>query len=143
MSDQRKYTRHHIELPVSFSGDQVSDQGMVVDLSVGGCRVKSTAAVFSGEFLGMLITLPGRDLPLAIGLATVRWSIGQEFGVEFIRMEPDQQKLLHRLIQKLESTLGRPPGPAVNGKLRPIHPHLHPDQEQEEEIKTAKSSIEP
>ncbi len=143
MFDQRKYTRHHTELPVSFSGDQVSDYGMVVDLSVGGCRVKSTAAVFSGEFLGMLITLPGRDLPLAIGLATVRWSIGQEFGVEFIRMEPDQQMLLHRLIQKLESAVGSPPGPAVKGSPRPIHTHLHPDREQEEEIETTKSPFEP
>jgi hypothetical protein len=115
MSDKRLYSRHCLELPVCFSGDEISDRGLVRDLSVGGCRVRSQAIVVPGDFLGMLISLPGRDAPLAISLATVRWSIGQEFGVEFIRMEPDQQTLLHRLIHKLEQGWERP---SVNAQMR-------------------------
>lgn len=108
MSDKRQYARHCIELSVCFSGDEVSYQGVVLDLSVRGCRVSSKAIIFPGEFLAMLISLPGRDVPLAIGLAAVRWSIGREFGVEFIRMEPECQALLHRLIQNLERSFERP-----------------------------------
>lgn len=102
MSDKRKYTRHPIELSVAFTGDEVCGQGVVVDLSTGGCRVKTAAAVLSGEFLGMLIALPGRDRPLSIGLTAVRWSIGQEIGVEFIRMDAEQQALLQSFLAKLD-----------------------------------------
>lgn len=131
MSDKRKFSRHHIELSVTFTGDQVSDQGRVLDLSVGGCRVKSAAAIFSGEFIGMLIQLPGRDMPLAIGLATVRWASEQEFGVEFIRMEPDQQALLHRFTQKLESSGGRIDRPSsANGRHTPVQTCRYVDQEE-------------
>lgn len=134
MSDKRKFSRHHIELPVTFTGDQVSDHGRVLDLSVGGCRVKSAAAIFSGEFIGMLIELPGRDMPLAIGLAIVRWSSEQGFGVEFIRMERDQQALLHRLTQKLELSEGRidrPPG--ANGRRTPVQTCQYADQKERTE----------
>jgi hypothetical protein len=108
MSDQRQYSRHCIELPVRFSSDDLSDEGVVRDLSMGGCRVHSEAIIVAGDFLGMLIMLPGRHAPLAISLATVRWSANQEFGVEFIRIEPEHQTLLRRVIDKLEPESRQP-----------------------------------
>lgn len=103
MLNKRQYQRHQIELTVSFSGDDVSARGVIVDLSFGGCKVESTAVVLPGDFVGMLIDIPGRDVPLAVELCAVRWSIGQAFGVEFIRMKPDQQALLKRMLLKLEA----------------------------------------
>ena len=108
MSDQRQHSRHCIQLPVRFSGDEFSAEGVVLDLSMGGCMVRSDVIVVAGYFLGMLIGLPGRDVPLAIGLATVRWSATDGFGVEFIRMEPEHQALLRKLIQKIEQTVRLP-----------------------------------
>lgn len=103
MLDKRQYARHQIRLSARFSGDEVSAEGIVMDLSFGGCKVESTAVVLKGDFLGMLIEVPGRDVPLEIELAVVRWSIGQAFGVEFIRMKPNQQVLLQRILKKLEA----------------------------------------
>lgn len=108
MSDQRHYSRHCIELPVRFSSDDLSAEGVVRDLSMGGCKVQSEAGIVAGDFLGMLLVLPGRQAPLAISLAVVRWSAGREFGVEFIRIEPAHQTLLRRLIETLEPRSGPP-----------------------------------
>lgn len=109
MLNKRQYARHQIELPASFSGDELSARGVVTDLSFGGCKVESPAVALPGDFLGILIDVPGRNEPLEIELAVVRWSIGQAFGVEFIRMKPKQQVLLQGMLRKLEALTGSQP----------------------------------
>lgn len=103
MIAKRQYQRHQIRLLVSFAGDELSERGVIVDLSFGGCKVESLACVLPGDFLGMLIEVPGRDVPLEVELCAVRWSVGRTFGVEFIRMQASQQALLKRLLAKLET----------------------------------------
>ncbi|HLZ35894.1 MAG TPA: hypothetical protein VKP13_17965 [Nitrospira sp.] len=51
----------------------------------------------------MLIDVPRFDHPLHVPLAVIRWSSGQEFGMEFIQMEPDDQKRLRELIQAIKT----------------------------------------
>jgi hypothetical protein len=99
--EQRKHTRHQVEFPGDFSGDDISGSGIVMDLSTGGCRVRSKVTTAAGDFIGLLISLPGHPAPLKVSLAAVRWSIGNEFGMEFIRMDPEDQGLLRLLIGKI------------------------------------------
>jgi len=47
-----------------------------------------------------LIHVPRYEHPLYVGLAEVRWSQGQEFGVEFIHMELEDR---HRLAQVIRA----------------------------------------
>lgn len=103
MVNKRQHPRNQTQLPITFAGDDVSAHGVIVDLSFGGCKVESAAAVLPGDFLGMLIRIPGRDVPIEIDLCVVRWSMGQSFGVEFIRMKADHQELLKRVLAKLEA----------------------------------------
>jgi len=58
----------------------------------------------TGE-LGILIELPRHATPLHIQLGAVRWSHGSEFGVEFLRLEPDQERRLREVIQESEADL--------------------------------------
>jgi hypothetical protein len=106
MLNKRQCARHQIELPVSFSGDALAAQGVVTDISFGGCKVETPAVALPGDFLEILIDVPGRNEPLEIELAVVRWSIGLAFGVEFIRMKPNQQVLLQGMLRKLEALTG-------------------------------------
>lgn len=49
----------------------------------------------------MEISLPDSQPELTVELAVVRWSIGQQFGVEFVRMWPDEQSRLDQFAQRL------------------------------------------
>ena len=101
--DQRKYPRYHVEYVGSFSGERINAPGVVVDLSTAGGRARSATEFTKGEFLGVLIDIPRYEHPLHVPLAVVRWSHGQEFGMEFIQMEPDDQRRLRELVEHINS----------------------------------------
>lgn len=106
--EQRKYIRYQVEYAGSFSGDGITGQCVILDLSSAGCRARSTITVGKGEFLGVLIDVPRYETPLQVTLAVVRWSHGQEFGLEFIRMEPNHQQRLRELIQATDAAMAQP-----------------------------------
>lgn len=100
--DQRKHPRYRVEYAASFSGDKISTQGVILDLSSVGCKVRSPVEVQRGDFVGVLMDVPRYVTPLQVALAVVRWSHGQEFGLEFIRMAPDNQQRLQDLIRQTD-----------------------------------------
>lgn len=100
--ESRKYARFQVELECSFSGDHIVGDGQVVDLSMGGCKIRSDATIPTGTYLELRAYLPDQDSSLKIDLAVARWSIGRECGLEFIRTQTEQQEQLRRLVQSLE-----------------------------------------
>ena len=105
--ESRKYARFQVELECSLSGDHTTGDGQVVDLSMGGCKVRSDATVPTGAYLKLRVYLPQQDSPLKIDLAVARWSIGRECGLEFIRLQTEQQERLHQLVQSFEVASSR------------------------------------
>ena len=96
----RKYGRIAVELPASFSGASFRAPGVIVDISLTGCRVSSEVKVQKDEFLGLLIEIPGYENPLYISQAIIRWASAREFGLEFIQMELNDRQRLHEVVQK-------------------------------------------
>ncbi len=43
---------------------------------------------------------------MKVDLAAVRWSEGREFGLEFLRMQPEEQQRLRRFVSTLETQPG-------------------------------------
>jgi PilZ domain len=82
--DQCKYDRVRVDYSDSFSGTSNRAQGVVLNLSMVGCRARTAVVVKKDERLGLLIDVPKYEVPLYIARAEVRWSDGQEFGMEFI-----------------------------------------------------------
>lgn len=106
-ADQRKYLRFSISLPVSF-GDGVDVQmGTVVDISREGCRIRYADAPPRVKYFRMEIPLDDPPRRLTVDLAVGRWLRNGEFGVEFIRMNPDDQARLRNLIQLCEAACSR------------------------------------
>jgi PilZ domain len=88
-------------LPALFSGERAGG-GMVLDVSLEGCRIRSAAPMEKGDYVRMRIDLIGETL---IGeLAVVRWSTKDEFGVELIRMAPEQQDRLREFLNLFRHT---------------------------------------
>jgi PilZ domain len=96
----RKYGRIAVELPASLTAVSSRGQGIVVDISLTGCRVHSQLAVKKNDSIGLLIDVPGHDKPLYINQAAIRWASNEEFGIEFIQMELSERQRLHEVVAK-------------------------------------------
>lgn len=106
-TDHRKYQRFPVFLPVSFDDGGIAQAGTVVDISREGGRIKGTGAVPAMKYFRVEIQLNDPHDTLAVDLAVMRWSRNGEFGVEFIRMEPDQQARLRSVIRNCEEARAR------------------------------------
>ena len=101
--DQRKHARHPVEYAGSFLGEGIAASGVILNLSVAGCRARSEHTIASGELLRVLIDVPRYQAPLQVELAMVRWSNGQEFGMEFLGAPSGDQQRLRELIRAAET----------------------------------------
>ena len=99
--DLRQHPRYPVQCGIAFSGDDFEGEGTVMNLSKGGWRITSNQIVPKGEYLALRVRVPDHEVPLEVDLAAVRWSSGQEFGLEFIRMKPEEQERHNQFINTL------------------------------------------
>lgn len=83
-----------------FGDDDFEGEGTLLDLSTNGCRASSLIAVEPGMSLKLSIFLPDHQWPLRIEQSIVRWTDGQQFGVEFTNIRLAQRERLRALIMK-------------------------------------------
>ena len=102
---ERGYDRVSVEYSTSISRKSLYTIGTIDNLSMVGCRCRTTFVVTSGERLGLLIHVPGHRDPLYVSLAEVRWSHGQEFGLEFVHMDLNDRRRLSEVIRGAEEAL--------------------------------------
>ena len=100
----RKHTRFAVQLPVSFSGDQLSDGGTILNVSSEGCAITADTVPGAGVYLQLTMHLREREEPIQIDLAAVRWVSTTRFGVEFIKIRPEADEQLKKFVKALEST---------------------------------------
>ncbi len=104
--DRRLALRFKVHLPISFSGDSLTGEGVVVNLSLGGCTIDSEQKVQRWKYLTLRIFMPDQDAPLVVDRAQVRWSAGRLFALEFLALQPQEQERLGRFVSTLETQLG-------------------------------------
>ena len=100
----RKHTRFAVQLPVSFSGEQISDGGTILNVSAEGCAITSDTVAGVAVYLEMTMQLREREEPVQVDLAAVRWVAATRFGVEFIKIRPEERERLRKFVKMLEST---------------------------------------
>lgn len=101
-TDLRKHRRFRVDFRSTFSGTTVLEgDGMVLDLSLSGCRVESAVSVHVGLVVDLRIYVPGLDWPLLIDEATVRWVRGHTFGLEFVRLGETEEERLRQVVTGL------------------------------------------
>ncbi len=105
-TERRGYPRFRVQFPISFSRDDIAGEGTVIDISKRGWKATvatSSQSVRQGMCLKLRLSLPDQAPPMDIELAAVRWAKGQESGLEFINMEPEEQTRLRRFVSTLET----------------------------------------
>jgi tetratricopeptide (TPR) repeat protein len=87
---QRRHQRVGVRCRSQFasSSQTLAGEAELRDLSLGGCRLRSSVAVPVGAKLVCWIFPHNGIEPVTIEGATVRWSHAQEFGVSFTQLPP-------------------------------------------------------
>ncbi|MDP3089705.1 MAG: PilZ domain-containing protein [Nitrospira sp.] len=97
---RRRY-RYEIRCPVRYCINGQIREGVVVDMTREGWRLKGQEALVPGTMLSLDITLPGAASSLPIARAVVRWVEGGECGVKLERMEPEPAAQLSQFFSTL------------------------------------------
>lgn len=88
-----------LKCPVIFTTGSLTGEGRLLDITSPGCLIASAGiAVPKGQSLQLKIPLPGQKVPLMVPLGIVRWSKGNQFGVEFIKMDEANRVALNRFM---------------------------------------------
>jgi hypothetical protein len=99
--DFRHNPRYEVHLSVEFTGDQVSGNGLISNLSRSGCCIKGNTRVPVGTFIELRICLPTGLAPLIVDLGVARWSVGERFGIDFLQMQETEAQRLKQFLSTL------------------------------------------
>jgi hypothetical protein len=96
----RTYHRIPVQCSVIYSSGPFQGEGTVWNLSSTGWRISGDLPMRSGEFLSLTVILPNEQ-HIEVAEAVVRWSRGQEFGIETVIASKHTQARLRHYIQRL------------------------------------------
>jgi hypothetical protein len=94
----RKFRRFPVVLYSLFSAEGPEWSGTVINLSREGCAIRSTAPVKKDDYLHVMIYPCANQTPIEVGVARVRWSANEQFGVEFITLASRDASRLQDLL---------------------------------------------
>lgn len=98
---ERREQRLFVQFPVSIEGNQGVNSGVLFNLSPCGAAIESGAIVHSGTVLTIRVHLPSLKQPVEVNRAEVTWTAGDDFGVQFLELGPQERECLDRVIEDL------------------------------------------
>ena len=91
--DRREHLRIPVRLYLSFSGGKVRGEGTVLDLSMGGCIIKSETQVHTDDIFYLQLSLGEGEPPLELA-AMVRSVSPRGIAFKFLRAAQEDKRLL-------------------------------------------------
>lgn len=91
--DRREHLRIPVRLYLSFSGGKVRGEGTVLDLSMGGCIIKSQTQVHTNDIFYLQLSLEDSELPLEVA-AMVHSVSARGIAFKFLRAAQENKRLL-------------------------------------------------
>jgi hypothetical protein len=102
-SEKRQYERLASNIPASFSGGDQEGNGVVTDISMGGCGLETDASLTEGALLELRLFVSDQQPPITA--ESVVRSVRSKFaGLQFLRFQPEGKDRLSQLIRELIST---------------------------------------
>ncbi len=83
------------------SPEDLEGDGIVLDISQGGCRVRSDRRIALERPYSLILQLPTYPNPVAIDSAIARWIDREAFGLMFIAMQQQQERFLQEFLGSL------------------------------------------
>ena len=96
-----------VEYPIAYFGFNLDGVETHSNLSTGRCKFGNYTPVDTRTYFELRIYLTGApEFPMKVDLAAVRWAMKRTFGLELIRMQPEEQVRLPRFLSTLETGPG-------------------------------------
>jgi PilZ domain len=99
--DRREYDRLEITCPMTFYGQGISGEGSVVNLSMGGCTVRTDAKVESGAIINLSLQISKDVTPVIVDAAMVRDVRAGTIGLEFLLWQQSERERLQLFVRGL------------------------------------------
>jgi len=90
--------------PASIQSDTGAGEGVLLDLSPTGCRMRSDIALNAGAYLALQIAVAQEPMPLAVEVSVVRWCKDGHVGVEFLRYSQGTRERVTDLVETIPTT---------------------------------------
>ncbi|HJU05212.1 MAG TPA: PilZ domain-containing protein [Nitrospiraceae bacterium] len=100
-ADRRQYERLVTHVRAMIIGKPSRGNDLVVDLSLGGCRLKTDSPLPAGSFLHLRLQPPEPQRPITIQTVVVRSVYSDSLGLEFLGLDPKQKQHLSRFVREL------------------------------------------
>lgn len=100
----RRRVRVPVGYPASIQSDIGVGEGVLLDLSSTGCRMRSDIALNEGAYVALQIAVSRKRPPLAVEVSVVRWCRDGHFGVEFLRYSQGDRERVINLVAALPQT---------------------------------------
>lgn len=91
-------TRIPVGYPANIQSDSGTGEGILLDLSPTGCRMRSDIALNAGAYLALQIAVAQEPTPLEVEVSVVRWIKDGHVGVEFLRYSQGVRKRVTDLV---------------------------------------------
>jgi len=119
-------TRCRLRVPVGYPASIQSDtgngEGVLLDLSPAGCRMRSDIVMNAGAYLALRIAVAQEPTPLAVEVSVVRWCKDGHFGVEFLRYSQGDRERVTHLVETLPPSAIPTPGIYATSTLITVSP---------------------
>ena len=99
--DRREYERIPVNYDAILSVEREHSEGVVKDISLGGCSVDTRTPLSPGTILQLGLQLPGDRGGITIDAGVVRTSRPGSVGIEFIRFKHAERNRLKDLVRSL------------------------------------------
>jgi len=90
-----------VRFPVTFSGENVSGEGMLIIISMAGCSFATSAELDVGATVKLRLQISGAVPPVTVDAAVVRNVQTGNAGVEFLRWQETERERLQHFIKGL------------------------------------------
>jgi PilZ domain-containing protein len=91
--DRREHLRIPVRLYLSFSGGKIRGEGIVLDLSMGGCIIKSETQVQTNDIFYLRLSLDDTEAPLEVA-GMVHSVSARGIAFKFLRAAQENKRLL-------------------------------------------------
>ena len=96
--DRRGYDRMERKFPIKFSGEDISGEGMVLDVAMGGCTFTTRSDLAIGMTVKMNLRISAAVPPVVVDAAVVRNVRAGIAGVEFVSWQESERERLQLFV---------------------------------------------
>lgn len=101
---RRSFERVEVSFPVWFKPrrsrypDEMGQEGVIENLSIRGCRIRSTTPVAIGSRVELEFQYSNDSFPITIEEAVVRSSVNGTIGLRFTRLRRSDERRIRRIV---------------------------------------------